>query len=103
MTDLDAIKARLDAARFGPHADATGSELLTAWADMLDHAPDDLDALVTECAALRETVEAVREFAADWECIATRNREAFRRGQIGHIKDTPSLDRLRTIINGGAA
>ena len=48
-------------------------------------------------------LDAVRTFAADWEDVQAYNREAFSRGRIGYVKDAPTLDRLRAILDGGAA
>ena len=129
--DIDAIKARLDAARFAAHAGMSLSEEAAAWKDLNDHAAGDIAFLLEALDATRERLvtvrheldtaretaqsvrvaydklaahlDAVRTFAADWEAVQAHNREAFSRGRIGYMKDAPTLDRLQAIINGGAA
>lgn len=128
--DIDAIKARLDAARFAAHAGMSLSEEAAAWKDLNDHAAGDIAFLLEALDATRERLvrarheldtaretqqsvrvaydklaarlDAVRTFAADWEAVQAHNREAFSRGRIGYMKDAPTLDRLRAILNGGA-
>ena len=129
--DIDAIKARLDAARFAAHAGMSLSEEAAAWTALRDNAAGDIAFLLEALDATRERLvtvrheldtaretqqsvrvaydklaarlDAVRTFAADWEAVQAHNREAFSRGRIGYMKDAPTLDRLRAIINGGAA
>ena len=131
MSDIDAIKARLDAARFAADAGMSLSEEAAAWMALRDNAAGDIafllealdetrERLVTvrhELDTARETqqsvrvaydklaarLDAVRTFAADWEAVQAHNREAFSRGRIGYMKDAPTLDRLQAILNGGAA
>ena len=130
MSDIDAIKARLDAARFAAHAGMSLSEEAAAWKDLNDHAAGDIAFLLESLDATRERLvtvrhelgmaretaqsvrvaydklaarlDAVRTFAADWEAVRAHNREAFSRGRIGYMKDAPTLDRLQAILNGGA-
>ena len=129
--DIDAIKARLDTARFAAPAGMSLSEEAAAWKDLNDHAAGDIAFLLEALDATRERLvrarhelcmaretaqsvrvaydklaarlDAVRTFAADWEAVQAHNREAFSRGRIGYMKDAPTLDRLRAILNGGAA
>lgn len=131
MSDIDAIKARLDVARFAAHAGMSLSEEAADWKDLNDHAAGDIAVLLEALDETRERLvavrheldmarvtqqsvrvaydklavrlDAVRTFAADWEAVQAHNREAFSRGRIGYMKDAPTLDRLQAILNGGAA
>ena len=58
--DIDAIKARLDAARFAAHAGMSLSEEAAAWKDLNDHAAGDIAFLLEALDETRERLVTVR-------------------------------------------